>query len=151
MKTKLDEKSAVRIDELKKTIRGLNQDIVKCETEIKDILASNGADFDGSFVQYYDAQEAVFIFMKVEKQTLVKFGHGIRLEGPAITLDDNPLTFKDMDDELQSASYIDLDCINVSADVLNETSASSIKKISKGDMEYVLKCWAETVKEKLFG
>ena len=56
MKTKLDEKSAVRIDELKKTIRGLNQDIVKCETEIKDILASNGADFDGSFVQYYDAQ-----------------------------------------------------------------------------------------------
>ena len=151
METKISEKDIIKINEHKNAIRELNREIAEREFEIKEIILQNGADFQDSYIEYYDARESQYIFMKVEKQVLETYGQRIRLEGPTIALDDNPLTFQDNDDELQGGFYDELNYISVDTEALSKTSASSIRKISKEDMTLVLNYWVETMKEKLFG
>ena len=138
----MNEKLIEKIKSLRSEIIDLNTEISKKEVEINKIWVENEADFEGSYVEFFNGDD--YIYMRVEKQTIWKFGYALHLEGPAITLDDSPL--EDFED-ISFASYNESDVLFVDADVLKGIKDERIRKINKKDMKFVVDAYCRTIKD----
>jgi hypothetical protein len=146
-----------KIEELRQKIASLNVEINKCEAEIDNIIVGAENSFDGSYVCFYNAGEE-FIFMKVEKQynrtppfpSPEESPVIINLQGPAIRMSANPLLDdEDEYDSVDCAEYNEWDGITFGPKVLQGTSANTIERITKKQMETVLDFYFRNVKENL--
>lgn len=143
----MKEEDKKKLEELQETLRTLNQAVNKCQCSIAKIITDEGADFEGSYVVYFDGDD--YIFMKVELQNIRGDGHIINLQGPALRLSGNPLERDEDDDDIDYSSYDESDGFSFTSSTLTEESCDTIKKITKEEMEKVLDYYANLLKEKL--
>ena len=150
MKDKITKDNAKRIDTIEKEIHGLYRQINDRELEIENIYVESNLDFTGSYAEYFDGDE--YVFMKVERQyNRIKDGkhHGLNLQGPAIRLTDNPLNEEIEDGENVIGHYDNMDGIMVGSKVLEGVTVETLRKISKKDMEHVVKVYTDMLKKNM--
>ena len=143
----MKEEDKKKLEELQETLRTLNQAVNKCQCSIARIITTEGADFEGSYVVYFDGDD--YIFMKVELQNIRGDGHIINLQGPALRLSGNPLERDEDDDDIDYSNYDESDGFSFTSSALTEESYDIVKKITKEEMEKVIDYYANLLKEKL--
>lgn len=148
MENKLTSEERKVITGLKEEIRRLQKQIDEKEIEINRVLVKAAADFEGSYIEYYDGEE--YIFMKVERQIIRDGGSKINLQGPAIRLEDSPLN-KDYeeDEEFGMGSYDEYDGFSFGPKVLQGLTVERIRKITRDDMVFVLDHYIDAMKKNL--
>lgn len=144
----MTEEQGKKIKSLTKEINELQDQVREKEYEIERIITESAGSFEGSYVEFYDDDE--YVFMKVERQVIRYSGRHICLYGPAIRLPDTPLREEDEDDDgIDLGSYDESDCIQFGPQVLQGSSVSTIRKITKKDMGVVLDYYINTMKKNL--
>lgn len=148
MENKLTSEERKVITGLKEEIRRLQKQIDEKEIEINRVLTEAAADFEDSYIEYYDGEE--YVFMKVERQIIRDGGSKINLQGPAIRLEDSPLN-KDYeeDEELGMGSYDECDGFSFGPKVLQGLTVERIRKITRDDMVFVLDHYIDAMKKNL--
>ena len=134
-----------KIKDLKEEIHSLQKQINEKEVEIDRVIVEAGANFEGSYVEFYDGEE--YVFMKVERQIIRDSGAMINLQGPAIRLDDSPLN-EDYGG-ISMVSYDESDGFSFGPKVLQGLTVEWIRKITKEDMVFVLDHYIDTMKKNL--
>ena len=137
-----------KIKNLREEIYSLQRQINEKEVEIDRVLVEAASNFEGSYVEFYDGEE--YVFMKVERQYFCDGGVKINLQGPAIRLDDSPLN-EDYDgcDGISMVSYDEADSFSIGPKVLLGLTVEWIRKIEREDMVFVLDCYINTMKKNL--
>lgn len=143
----MTEENKKKLAELEETLRVLNQAVNRCQCSIAEIVTDEGADFEGSYVVYFDGDD--YVFMKVEMQNIQGVGRIINLQGPALRLSGNPLERDEDDDDIDYSNYDESDGFIFTSSTLTEESCDTIKKITKEEMEKVLDYYTNLLKEKL--
>lgn len=148
MENKMTEEQGKKIKSLTKEIDELQDQVREREYEIERIIVESAGNFEGSYIEFYDEDE--YVFMKVERQVVRYSGRLICLYGPAIRLPDTPLREQDEDDDgIDLGSYDESDYIQFGPQVLQGSSVSTIRKITKKDMGVVLDYYINTMKKNL--
>ena len=148
MENKMTQEQGEKIKALEHEINELQLQINSKDYEIEKIIVEAGANFEGSYVEFYDGEE--YVFMKVERQILRSNGRTINLQGPSIRLNDNPLHESyDEYDGFDWGSYDESDGFSFGSKVLQELTVETVRKISKKDMTFVLDYYINTMKKKL--
>lgn len=145
MKSKITSEQGKKIYDLKEEINDLQKQINEKEVEVDRILVEAASNFEGSYVEFYNGEE--YVFMKVELQIVREGGIKIYLQGPAIRLSDSPLN--DEYDGVGEGSYDDTDGFSFGPKVLEGYTSEWIRKITKKDMAFVLDCYINTMKKNL--
>ena len=137
-----------KVNDLREEVRSLEKQINEKEVEIERVLVEAGANFKDSYVEYFNGEE--YVFMKVERQIVRAGGVKICLQGPAIRLDDDPLS-KSYDDYdgISMVSYDEADGFSFGPKVLEGHTVEWIRKITKKDMVFVLDHYIDTMKKNL--
>ena len=149
MENKLTSEKRKVITGLKEEIRCLQKQIDEKEIEINRIITEAAANFEDSYIEYYDGEG--YVFMKVERQIIRDGGSKINLQGPAIRLEDSPLN-EDYDESegLGTGSYDEYDGFDFGPDVLQGCiTVERIRKITRDDMVFVLDHYIDTLKKNL--
>lgn len=148
MESKMTAEQGKKVKDLRKEVRSLEKQINEKEVEIERVLVEAGANFKGSYVEFYDGEE--YVFMKVERQIIRDSGTMINLQGPAIRLDDSPLNEEnDECDGISMVSYDEADGFSFGSKVLEGYTVEWIRKITKEDMVFVLDHYIDTMKKNL--
>jgi hypothetical protein len=148
MESKLTEEQGKKIKDLKEEIQSLQKEINEKEVEVERVIVESKANFADSYVEFYDGED--YVFMKVERQIVRAGGAKIYLQGPAIRLDDDPLSESYNDyDGISMGSYDENDGFSFGLKVLEDCTVEWIRKISKEDMIFVLDYYINTVKKNL--
>lgn len=149
METDMTNELSEKIKALGKEISELQDQINDKENEIERLIIGTGGNYEGSYVEFYDGDE--YIFMKVERQNIRNNGRSINIQGPSIRLPDTPLREGEDDDEgLDMGSYDESDGLSFGPAILNGTRLETIRKITEDEMRLVLDYYINTMKEKLF-
>ena len=114
---------------------------------IQNLILSSGADFENSFVRFYDGTN--YVFMNVERQIIRENGSRIVLVGSSLTLSDDPLCFQDDDDRIDFGIYKEDDEIEFNTEILEGRRVKTIEVINKYDMMFVVDYYRRTVKESI--
>lgn len=134
-----------QLEQLRAEISKLNAEASAKEAEIQNLILSSGADFENSFVRFYDGTN--YVFMNVERQIIRENGSTIVLVGPSLTLSDDPLCFQDDDDGIDFGIYKEDDEIEFNTEILEGGRVKTIEVINKYDMMFVVDYYRRTVKE----
>lgn len=134
-----------QLEQLRAEISKLNAEASTKEAEIQNLILSSGADFENSFVRFYDGTN--YVFMNVERQIIRENGSTIVLVGPSLTLSDDPLCFQDDDDGIDFGIYKEDDEIEFNTEILEGGRVKTIEVINKYDMMFVVDYYRRTVKE----
>lgn len=135
-----------QLEQLRAEISKLNAEASAKEAEIQNLILSSGADFENSFVRFYDGTN--YVFMNVERQIIRENGSTIVLVGSSLTLSDDPLCFQDDDDGIDFGIYKEDDEIEFNTEILEGGRVKTIEVINKYDMMFVVDYYRRTVKEK---
>ena len=148
MESKMTKEQGERINVLKEDIRVLQIQINEKMEEIDRTFVEAGADFENSYVEFYNGEE--YVFMRVERQIIRSGGCVINLKGPSIRLNTNPLD-EDYEegDGFDWGSYDETDDFSFGPQVLQGLTIESIHKITKKDMTFVLDYYMNTLKKNL--
>ena len=134
-----------QVELLRAEISKLNTEANAKEVEIQNLILSSGADFENSFVRFYDGTN--YVFMNVERQIIRENGSRIVLVGSSLTLSDDPLCFQDDDDGIDFGIYKEDDEIEFNTEILEGRRVKTIEVINKYDMMFVVDYYRRTVKE----
>lgn len=134
-----------QVELLRAEISKLNTEANAKEVEIQNLILSSGADFENSFVRFYDGTN--YVFMNVERQIIRENGSRIVLVGSSLTLSDDPLCFQDDDDGIDFGIYKEDDEIEFNTEILEGGRVKTIEVINKYDMMFVVDYYRRTVKE----
>lgn len=149
MKSKLAKENVKRVKDLEKDINSLHRVINEKMREVEDIFIEGAGDFKGSYIEYYDGDQ--YIFMKVERQyNRMKDEHCVlNLQGPSIKLFDNPLREEIDEGGNVVGEFDDMDGFSVGSKVFEETALETLRKITKADMKKVVKTWVAYMNKSL--
>lgn len=136
-----------QVELLRAEISKLNTEANAKEVEIQNLILSSGADFENSFVRFYDGTN--YVFMNVERQIIRENGSRIVLVGSSLTLSDDPLCFQDDDDRIDFGIYKEDDEIEFNTEILEGRRVKTIEVINKYDMMFVVDYYRRTVKESI--
>lgn len=136
-----------RLETLRDEIARLNTAVSAREAEIQGLIVGSVANFEGSYVRFYDGTN--YVFMGVERQIIRGDGSTIVLTGPSLTLSDDPLNFQDGDDGLDFGIYKEDDEIAFSAGILEGRRVETIDEIRGADMTRVINYYLRTARENL--
>lgn len=136
-----------QVELLRAEISKLNTEANAKEVEIQNLILSSGADFENSFVRFYDGTN--YVFMNVERQIIRENGSRIVLVGSSLTLSDDPLCFQDDDDGIDFGIYKEDDEIEFNTEILEGRRVKTIEVINKYDMMFVVDYYRRTVKESI--
>jgi len=136
-----------QVELLRAEISKLNTEANAKEVEIQNLILSSGADFENSFVRFYDGTN--YVFMNVERQIIRENGSRIVLVGSSLTLSDDPLCFQDDDDGIDFGIYKEDDEIEFNTEILEGGRVKTIEVINKYDMMFVVDYYRRTVKESI--
>ena len=139
-----------RIRNLEKEAGSLFDKAYSLKREIDNIVASEADDYTDSYVEVFTGRFG-YSYMKVERQVVdTKALIGLWLFGPCLTLSDNPLTCEENEDgDADEMHYEEDGRIFVDVPALNDESLTSIRKLSKEEVERVCEYCHKIVKEKL--
>jgi hypothetical protein len=143
----IDDQVRERLETLRDEIARLNTAVSAREAEIQGLIVGSVANFEGSYVRFYDGTN--YVFMGVERQIIRGDGSKIVLTGPSLTLSDDPLNFQDGDDGLDFGIYKEDDEIAFSAGILEGRRVETIDEICGADMTRVIDCYLRTARENL--
>ena len=136
-----------QLEQLRAEISKLNAEASAKEAEIQNLILSSGADFENSFVRFYDGTN--YVFMNVERQIIRDNGSTVVLVGSSLTLSDDPLCFQDNDDGIDFGIYKEDDEITFNTQVLEGGRIETIDIITKHDMAFVVDYYFNTMKENV--
>jgi hypothetical protein len=136
-----------RVELLRAEISKLNTEANAKEVEIQNLILSSGADFENSFVRFYNGTN--YVFMNVERQIIRDNGSTVVLVGSSITLSDDPLCFQDDDDGIDFGIYKEDDEITFNTQLLEGGRIETIDTITKHDMAFVVDYYYRTMKENI--
>ena len=136
-----------KLEQLRAEVSKLNTEANAKEVEIQNLILSSGADFENSFVRFYDGTN--YVFMNVERQIIRENGSRIVLVGSSLTLSDDPLCFQDDDDGIDFGIYKEDDEIEFNTEILEGGRVKTIEVINKYDMMFVVDYYRRTVKESI--
>lgn len=134
-----------KLEQLRAEVSKLNTEANAKEAEIQNLILGSIANFEGSFVRFYDGTN--YVFMNVERQIIRENGSTIVLVGPSLTLSDDPLCFQDDDDGIDFGIYKEDDEIEFNTEILEGRRVKTIEVINKYDMMFVVDYYRRTVKE----
>lgn len=136
-----------KLEQLRAEVSKLNTEANAKEAEIQNLILGSIANFEGSFVRFYDGTN--YVFMNVERQIIRENGSRIVLVGSSLTLSDDPLCFQDDDDGIDFGTYKEDDEITFSTKVLEGGRIETIDTITKHDMAFVVDYYYRTTKENI--
>ena len=136
-----------KLEQLRAEVSKLNTEANAKEAEIQNLILGSIANFEGSFVRFYDGTN--YVFMNVERQIIRENGSTIVLVGPSLTLSDDPLCFQDDDDGIDFGIYKEDDEIEFNTKVLEGGRIETIDIITKHDMAFVVDYYINTMKENV--
>lgn len=136
-----------KLEQLRAEVSKLNTEANAKEVEIQNLILDSIANFEGSFVRFYDGTN--YIFMNVERQIIRENGSRIVLVGSSLTLSDDPLCFQDDDDGIDFGIYKEDDEIEFNTKVLEGGRIETIDTITKHDMTFVVDYYFNTMKENV--
>lgn len=142
----IDAKTKKQLETLRDEITKLNTKVNAKEVEIQNLILDSIADFEGSFVRFYDGTN--YVFMNVERQIIRDDGSTVVLVGSSLTLSDDPLCFQD-DEGIDFGIYKEDDQIEFNAQVLEGGRIETIDIITKHDMSFVVDYYLRTTKENI--
>lgn len=136
-----------QLEQLRAEVSKLNTEVNAKEVEIQNLILESIANFEGSFVRFYDGTN--YVFMNVERQIIRDNGSTVVLVGSSLTLSDDPLCFQDDDDGIDFGIYKEDDEIEFNAKVLEGGRIETIDIITKRDMAFVVDYYFNTMKENV--
>lgn len=136
-----------RLEQLRAEVSKLNAEVSAKEVEIQNLILSSGADFENSFVRFYDGTN--YVFMNVERQIIRDNGSTVVLVGSSLILSDDPLCFQDNDEGIDFGIYKEDDEIMFNTQVLEGGRIETIDIITKQDMAFVVDYYINTMKENV--
>lgn len=136
-----------QLEQLRVEVSKLNTEINAKEVEIQNLILESIANFEGSFVRFYDGTN--YVFMNVERQIIRDNGSTVVLVGSSLTLSDDPLCFQDNDDGIDFGIYKEDDEIMFNTQVLEGGRIETIDIITKHDMTFVVDYYFNTMKENV--
>ena len=136
-----------KLEQLRAEVSKLNTEVNAKEVEIQNLILESIANFEGSFVRFYDGTN--YVFMNVERQIIRENGSTIVLVGSSLTLSDDPLCFQDDDDGIDFGIYKEDDEITFNTQVLEGGRIETIGIITKHDMAFVVDYYLRTTKENI--
>lgn len=136
-----------KLEQLRAEVSKLNTEVNAKEVEIQNLILESIANFEGSFVRFYDGTN--YVFMNVERQIIRENGSTIVLVGSSLTLSDDPLCFQDDDDGIDFGIYKEDDEIMFNTKVLEGGRIETIGIITKHDMAFVVDYYLRTTKENI--
>jgi len=136
-----------QLEQLRVEVSKLNTEINAKEVEIQNLILESIANFEGSFVRFYDGTN--YVFMNVERQIIRDNGSTVVLVGSSLTLSDDPLCFQDNDDGIDFGIYKEDDEIEFNTKVLEGGRIETIDIITKHDMDFVVDYYFNRVKENV--
>lgn len=137
-----------RLEQLRAEVSKLNTEANAKEVEIQNLILNSIANFEGSFVQFYDGTN--YVFMNVERQIIRDNGSTVVLVGSSLTLSDDPLCFQDNDEGIDFGIYKEDDEIMFNTQVLEGGRIETIDIITRQDMAFVFDCYVNAMKENVF-
>jgi hypothetical protein len=136
-----------KLEQLRAEVSKLNTEANAKEVEIQNLILNSIANFEGSFVRFYDGTN--YVFMNVERQIIRENGSTIVLVGSSLTLSDDPLCFQDDDDGIDFGIYKEDDEITFNTQVLEGGRIETIGIITKHDMAFIVDYYFNTMKENV--
>ena len=136
-----------RLEQLRAEVSKLNAEVNAKEVEIQNLILNSIANFEGSFVQFYDGTN--YVFMNVERQIIRENGSTIVLVGSSLTLSDDPLCFQGDDEGIDFGIYKEDDEIMFNTQILEGGRIETIDIITKQDMAFVVDYYINTMKENV--
>jgi hypothetical protein len=136
-----------QLEQLRVEVSKLNTEANAKEVEIQNLILNSIANFEGSFVRFYDGTN--YVFMNVERQIIRDNGSTVVLVGSSLTLSDDPLCFQDNDDGIDFGIYKEDDEITFNTQVLEGGRIETIDIITKHDMAFVVDYYFNTMKENV--
>ena len=136
-----------KLEQLRAEVSKLNTEANAKEVEIQNLILDSIANFEGSFVRFYDGTN--YVFMNVERQIIRDNGSTVVLVGSSLTLSDDPLCFQDDDDGIDFGIYKEDDEIEFNTKVLEGGRIETIGIITKHDMTFVVDYYFNTMKENV--
>ena len=136
-----------QLEQLRAEVSKLNTEVNAKEVEIQNLILESIANFEGSFVRFYDGTN--YVFMNVERQIIRDNGSTVVLVGSSLTLSDDPLCFQDDDDGIDFGTYKEDDEITFNTQVLEGGRVETIDVITKHDMAFVVDYYFNTMKENV--
>ena len=136
-----------KLEQLRAEVSKLNTEANAKEVEIQNLILESIANFEDSFVRFYDGTN--YVFMNVERQIIRENGSTIVLVGSSLTLSDDPLCFQDDDDGIDFGIYKEDDEIMFNTKVLEGGRIETIGIITKHDMAFVVDYYLRTTKENI--
>lgn len=136
-----------QLEQLRVEVSKLNTEANAKEVEIQNLILNSIANFEGSFVRFYDGTN--YVFMNVERQIIRDNGSTVVLVGSSLTLSDDPLCFQDNDDGIDFGIYKEDDEIMFNTQVLEGGRAETIDIITEHAMTFVVDYYFNRVKENV--
>ena len=136
-----------KLEQLRDEVSKLNTEANAKEVEIQNLILSSGADFENSFVRFYNGTN--YVFMNVERQIIRDNGSTVVLVGSSITLSDDPLCFQDDDEGIDFGIYKEDDEIEFNTEILEGGRIETIDIITEYDMAFVVDYYLNTMKENV--
>ena len=136
-----------KLEQLRAEVSKLNTEANAKEVEIQNLILESIANFEGSFVRFYDGTN--YVFMNVERQIIRDNGSTVVLVGSSLILSDDPLCFQDDDEGIDFGIYKEDDEIMFNTQVLEGGRIETIGIITKHDMAFVVDYYLHTTKENI--
>ena len=136
-----------KLEQLRAEVSKLNTEANAKEVEIQNLILESIANFEGSFVRFYDGTN--YVFMNVERQIIRDNGSTVVLVGSSLILSDDPLCFQDDDDGIDFGIYKEDDEITFNTQLLEGGRIETIDTITKHDMAFVVDYYFNTMKENV--
>ena len=138
-----------KVDVIDKEINKHEKEILKLEDEINVLFIENAGDFTNSYVKYFDGSKYKFLFVEHQCSAVQAEKHALCLDGPMITLYDDPLSGELGEDGTVVGEYDEDGFIVVPGKVLQGLGVGAIKKISKVEMDQVINAWTKSMKTRM--
>lgn len=137
-----------KIKALRGEIWELDVEISRKEKEIYDMYSAEGEDYTGSYVEYFDGRD--YIYMKVERQTLLPTYHGLTLYGPGIHLASCPFD-EDDDGEIDFGSFYESESIVVTDMTLKNdgSTTQTFRRITEENMKDICDKYRNAIYKKM--
>lgn len=136
-----------KLEQLRAEVSKLNTEANAKEVEIQNLILDSIANFEGSFVRFYDGTN--YVFMNVERQIIRDNGSTVVLVGSSLTLSDDPLCLQDDDDGIDFGIYKEDDEIMFNTQVLEGGRIETIDTITNHDMAFIVDYYYRTMKESV--
>ena len=144
----IDDQTIIKkLELLRAEVSKLNTEANAKEVEIQNLILDSIANFEGSFVRFYDGTN--YVFMNVERQIIRDNGSTVVLVGSSLTLSDDPLCFQNDDDGIDFGIYKEDGEITLNTQVLEGGRIETINTITEHDMAFVVDYYLNTTKENL--